>query len=37
MIRKIAVLTSIIMIMIGAFTINSLDTYAAEEKEVSDL
>ena len=33
MIRKIAVLTSIIMIMIGTFTINSLDTYAAEGKE----
>lgn len=34
MIRKIAILTSIIMIMIGTFTINSLDTYAAEGKEI---
>lgn len=34
MIRKIAVLTSIIMIMIGAFTTNSLDTYAADGKEI---
>ena len=32
MIRKITVLTSIIMILIGAFTANSIDTYAAEEK-----
>ena len=34
MIRKITVLTSIIMILIGAFTANSIDTYAAEEKEI---
>ena len=34
MIRKIVVLTSIIMILIGAFTANSFDTYAAEEKEI---
>ncbi|MCI9624630.1 MAG: hypothetical protein HFI23_15090 [Lachnospiraceae bacterium] len=32
--RKITVLTSIIMILIGAFTANSIDTYAAEEKEI---
>lgn len=31
--RKIAVLTSIIMILIGVFAVNSLDTYAAEKKE----
>lgn len=34
MIRKIAVQASIIMIMIGAFIMNSFDTYAAEGKEI---
>lgn len=31
--RKIEVLTSIIMVLIGVFAVNSLDTYAAEKKE----
>ena len=31
--RKFAILTGIIMIMIGVFSVNLLDVYAAGEKE----
>ena len=32
--RKVAVLASIILILIGVFAVNSFDAYAAEEKEI---